>query len=303
MASPQLNPMPPGPPTSFADQVSLLQQRRLSIPDFAEAERFLSNVNYYRFRGYLDPFLDQSTNSNPRPFQAGTTFEAVVERYIFDTQLRTLLLEAFNHIEVSLRTQWTYHLAYNQGEGEYSHLNPKLFSNQHSDNLNVLKEDYEQHGKNLHHYDFNTCPIWAISEVMSLGQLSRWYRSTILPVRRLVAAHYQVDEQLLSSLLRHLAPVRNFSVHHERLWDREFITKCVLPNRLGQFLNPRLFFNKNERSKLYNTLAMMAYLTKVITDNTDWARTLVALMTRYPNIPQSRMGFVENWQMLDIWQG
>ena len=41
---------------------------------------------------------------------------------------------------------------------------------------------------------------------------------------------------------------------------------------------------------------MMAYLTKVIADNTDWARTLVALMTRYPNIPQSRMGFVENWQ-------
>ena len=79
--------MPPGPPTSFADQVSLLQQRRLSIPDFAEAERFLSNVNYYRFRGYLDPFLDQSTNSNPRPFQAGTTLEAVVERNIFDTQL------------------------------------------------------------------------------------------------------------------------------------------------------------------------------------------------------------------------
>ena len=53
MAPPQLSPSPPGPPISIGDQVSLLQQRGMSIPDLTEAERFLRNVNYYRFRGYL----------------------------------------------------------------------------------------------------------------------------------------------------------------------------------------------------------------------------------------------------------
>ena len=33
----------------------MLQQRGMSIPDLTETERFLSNVNYYRFRGYLIP--------------------------------------------------------------------------------------------------------------------------------------------------------------------------------------------------------------------------------------------------------
>ena len=64
-----------------------------------------------------------------------------------------------------------------------------------------------------------------------------------------------------------------------------------------------MFFNETENGKLYNTLVMTAYLTRTITGNLDWTRDLIALMDRYPNIPQDRMGFVADWQKLDIWQG
>ena len=303
MAPPQLSPSHPGPPISIGDQVSLLQQRGMSIPDLTEAERFLRNVNYYRFRGYLEPFIERTTNNSLRPFQAGTNFEAVVERYIFDTRLRTLLLEAFNYIEVSIRTQWTYHLSYTNQGGEYSHLNPKLFSSYYSKNLATLKKDYRQRGKNLHYYDFNTCPIWAISEVMSLGQLSRWHSDTNLEVRKLIAGNYQLHYRVFRALLHHLTLVRNFCAHHELLWDRKIVSSFSLPTRMGTFSNPRTFFNEDETGKLYNTLVMIAYLTRIITGNTDWTQNLVALMNQHPKIPQDRMGFVPNWQHLDIWQG
>ena len=303
MASPPSNPGVPGPPTSMSDQVSLLLQRGMSIPDPDEAERFLSNVNYYRFRGYVEPFVDQATSCGLRPFQAGTTFDTVVERYIFDKRLRLLLLEAFSYIEVSIRAQWTYHLSYSQNGGEHAHLNSNLFSEEYGENLAALKEDYEEHGKKLHRYDFEACPVWAISEVMSLGQLSRWYHSTILPVRKLVAAHYDLHYKTLGSLLRHLVTVRNFCAHHELLWDREFITKLSRPNRMGSFQSPMAFFNETENGKLYNTLVMVSYLTTVITNNKSWTRDLVSLMDLYPNIPQERMGFVVDWRELDIWQG
>ena len=68
MSSPQLSPSPSGSPTSVGSQVSLLQQRGMSIPDLNEAERFLNNVSYYRFRRYLKPFVDHATNSATRPF-------------------------------------------------------------------------------------------------------------------------------------------------------------------------------------------------------------------------------------------
>ena len=302
MASLQSNLSALGLPISPGDQLSRLLQRGMSISSHNEAIHFLSNVSLYRFRSYLEPFVDQTANGTPRPFQAGTTFDGVLERYRFDARLRVLLLEAFNHIEISMRTQWTYHLSYSHGGGEYSHLNPDLFSDQYSENLEALKKDYEKHGKDSHHYDFNTCPTWAISEVMSFGQLSRWYRSTIPSVRQLVAAQYQLHHRVVRSLLHHLAFVRNFCAHHELLWDRTIVSPFRLPTRMGAFPDPMAFFNETETGKLYNTLVMIAYLTEVITGNSDWKRDLIALMDRYPNIPRDRMGFVAAWQKLDIWQ-
>ena len=275
----------------------------MAIPDPDTACRFLGNVNFYKFRGYLEPFVNQAVSGSQRPFQVDTSFDVVVERYAFDTHLRTLLLGAFNHIEVSIRTQWTYHLSYPQGGGEYSHMDPSLFSQEYDKNLETLKQEYQQHGKRVHHYDFSSCPIWAIAEVISFGQLSRWYGDTTRQVRQLVARHYQLDERIFRSLLRHLATVRNFCAHHERLWDRDFITKFTIPKRLGTFPDPRLFFNRVDDGKLYNTLVMIAHMTRVITDNTEWTRNLVRLMKQYQNIPLNRMGFVTNWQKLDIWQG
>ena len=300
MASPQLT---PGPPTSIDEQISLLQQRGMSIPDVTKAERFLSNVNYYRLRGYLEPFVDKTTDNSLRPFRDGATFDAMVERHNFDTRLRTLLLEAFNYIEVSIRTQWSYHLSYTNQEGQYSHLNPNLFSSAYSKNLATLKKDYQKYGKNLHYYDFNTCPIWAISEVMSLGQLSRWHIDTNLEARKRIACHYGLPYSVFGSVLRHLVTIRNFSAHHELLWDRNFITKFRLTDQMEGFQSPRTFFNETETGKLYNTLVMIAYLTGRITGNTDWTQNLVALMNHHPKIPQDRMGFVPNWQQLDIWHG
>lgn len=302
MTSPQGNSSPAGPPASINDQIARLIQRGMLISDYNEATHFLNNVSFYRLRGYLEPFVDHRSIGNPRSFLANTSFDSVMERYEFDRQLRTLLLDAFDHIEVSIRTQWTYHLAYTCRGGEKSHLTPSLFSQSYYKNLASLYRDYEQFGKRMHSYEFANCPLWTIAEVMSFGQLSRWYGDTNKQVRRLVAHHYQLDERILQALLRHLAPVRNFCAHHERLWDREFITKLTIPRRMGAFTSPRTFFNQADNTKLYNSLVMIAHLTRVISDNTEWPQSLVALVNRFRNIPQSRMGFVNGWQSLEIWQ-
>ena len=302
MTTPRAVLQSPGPATSNQDQINLLIQRGMIIPDRGTAARILSQVNFYRMRGYWEPFIDRTISGNRHSFQSGTTFDAVVERYNFDRQLCTLLLDAFNHIEVSIRTQWTYHLAYVQGGGPSAHWNRSLFSNGYDDNLLDLHRSYRRHGQRAHRYDFANCPIWAIVESMSLGQLSRWYGDTNPRVRQQVARTYGLDERILGPLLRHLAPIRNICAHHERLLDRDFITKLTVPRRLGQYRRPRTFFNLADTGKVYNSLVMIAHLTKVITDNNDWAGSLVALMNRYGNIPQYQMGFVTNWQNLDIWQ-
>ena len=293
---------PPGPVTSIQDQINLLLQRGMLIPDQGTATRILSQVSFYRMRGYWEPFIDRTTSGNGRNFRAGTTFDAIVERYHFDRQLRTMLLDAFNPIEVSIRTQWTYHLAYMQRRGPSAHWDRGLFSKAYDDNLLDLHRSYKRHGQRAHRYDFANCPIWAIVETMSFGQLSRWYGDTTPQVRQQVAQTYGLDERIMGPLLRHLVPIRNICAHHDRLWDRDFITKLTVPRRLGQYRQPRAFFNPVDTGKIYNTLVMIAHLTKVIADNGDWAQSLITLMNQYGNVPHNRMGFVTSWQNLDIWQ-
>ena len=275
----------------------------MDIPNHGDAVRFLNNVSFYRFRGYMEPFVTEEADKTLRPFHPGTTFDSVAQRYNFDVSLRTLLLEAFNHIEISIRTQWTNHLCHAEGGGELAHLNSDLFHEDYSDNLAKLRKDYDGHGRAIHGYDFGDCPTWVISEVMSFGQLYRWYRDTVLPVRKLVAHHYMLHYKTMDTLLRHLTPVRNFCAHHERLWDRNFATKLSRPRKLmGTFSDPLTFFNSTETGKLYNSLVMIAYLTREITNNTNWSRDLVALMQQYPHIPQDRMGFIPGWDKLTFWQ-
>ena len=68
---------------------------------------------------------------------------------------------------------------------------------------------------------------------------------------------------------------------------------------MGAFSNPTMFFNEFETGKLYNTLVMVAHLMKVITGSADWNNGLIALLD-HPNIPQDRMGFIADWQKLEI---
>ena len=303
MASPPASPGPAGPPTSPEEQIARLLQRGMLISDHAGALHFLSNVSYYRFRGYLEPFVDGEADDDLRPFLPGTTFADVLQRYNFDVQLRTLVLEAFNHIEISIRSQWTNHLAHHEGGGELAHLNSNLFGKHYDENLEKLRDDYNEHGKALHGHDFEACPIWALSETLSFGQLSRWYGDTTLPVKKLVASHYQLDHKQLGALLHNLTSVRNFCAHHERLWDRPFATRLSRPRgTMGQFSDPITFFNSEELGRLYNSLVMIAYLTRVITNSTTWTSSLVALMKQHTHIPRDSMGFIPGWEQLAIWQ-
>jgi len=90
------------PPLSIEQQIELLKSRGLEIPDHEQAAHYLYHLNYYRLSGYMLPFQEGTEHH----FQAGTTFEHVLNLYLFDRKLRLLLMDAIERIEVSVRTPW-----------------------------------------------------------------------------------------------------------------------------------------------------------------------------------------------------
>ena len=289
----------PDTPLSIPEQVELLLRRGLAISDRAEAASWLTHVGLYRLRGYCGPLETQSDGDGQRRFQDGVSFTDVVERYVFDQRLRNLLMYAFDHVEVSLRVQWSYNLAHTGGGGRFAHHNAALFGKYHGVNLNYLQRGFEKstdHAKEIHPYPFTDCPVWAVTEAMSFGDFSKWYDDTRLPIRRSVAQRYGIDEKIFKSVLHHLTIVRNICAHHERLWDRGLQSTFTIPKRLGSDRKASRFFNQPDSRKIYNVMVMVAYLMERINPRAEWRQRLTALLDEYGHLPRSSMGMPSDWR-------
>ena len=288
------------PAKTFEEQVQLLQSRGMIVDDLQEATFYLQHLNYYRLCAYwLDFELDLATHQ----FKPDTNFKDVLRLYIFDRELRLLVLDGIERIEVSVRSQWAYYLAHRHSP--HAHLDSTLFDSKYwRMNLNDLtkevnrsKEIFIQHLTN--NYKEALPPVWAVCEVMSLGLLSRWYDS-LKPVqtRRVISRVYGINEDVLESWLRHLSVVRNLCAHHSRLWNRQFGITIKCPPRKANAIAGQLVQGSRN---LYNTLVILLYFMDTIAPNHHLRSRLLKLLFEHPERLVA-MGFPVDWQQMGIWQ-
>lgn len=67
---------------------------------------YLQQISYYRLSAYFLPY--QKTKD---VFDDNTTFEKIIHTYAFDRELRLLIFDCIERIEVAIRTQFIYQLA------------------------------------------------------------------------------------------------------------------------------------------------------------------------------------------------
>lgn len=288
------------PATTHAQQIVLLRQRGMLIDDPATAEFYLRHLNYYRLAAYWLPYeADHATHA----FRPGTRFADVLNLYVFDRELRLLMLDAIERVEVSVRSQWAYQFAHQHGP--HAHLDATLAFKQNlwqanleklTDEVSRSDEAFIKHLRAT--YTEALPPVWAVCEVMSLGLLSRWYNNLKpMPTRRAIAATYGVDEKVLESWLRHLSLVRNTCAHHGRLWNREFTITPLLPRNKPAGLAVQC---RAGSRKLYNSLVILLHCMDVIAPKHLWRTRLKDLIARHA-IPVAAMDFLAGWEEMPIW--
>ena len=287
--------------TSTADQIKALTDRGMAVTDVDFAARCLTHIGYHRLISYWLPF--QSGSGATASFHPGTSFRQVMTRYMFDQRLRSLLLEALSYVEISVRNQWSRHVEQSSSRGEFAHLDANLFDpTYYNDNLRELRRNYDQ-VRGQGGVGFQMAGIWDIAPTMPFGSLSRWYASlSDKGIRQSISRNYGVDEATLTSILRHLASLRNTCAHHEPVWDERIRTGLRIPRRLSGSRSIDAAFNKNAGRKVYNALVIIVHLLEIITPNGDWPARLLALLTEYGSVPQHSMGFPTGWREFTIWQ-
>lgn len=101
------------PAFNIQDQINLLKVRGMIFKDEAAAPHFFANISYYRLKGY---WWDMQDDPAQHTFKADTYFEDIIDRYNFDRQLRLLLFDAIERIEIALRTKMIYILSLKYGD-------------------------------------------------------------------------------------------------------------------------------------------------------------------------------------------
>ncbi|MBU3741370.1 MAG: Abi family protein [Candidatus Kapabacteria bacterium] len=289
------------PALSIPEQLELLRHRGMHIDDVHRAEFVLRHTNYYRLAAYWLPF---ESDSATHKFRAATTFEDVLSLYAFDRELRLLVLDAIERIEVSLRAIWAHTLA--MEHGPHAHMNVNIMKDERrwrrfiATTMNEVDRSTEVFIQHLlRKHSEMLPPIWAVSEVMSMGSLSKWYEN-IGPkhIRTAIAAEYGLNEILLESWCKHLSYVRNICAHHGRLWNREFMITPAKPRTRPQ--NIIQAFQPSSR-RVYNTFVILLYFMDRIAPEYDWRNALTELLVRCaPDLKP--MGFPADWCEHKIWK-
>jgi abortive infection bacteriophage resistance protein len=293
-------------PKTVAEQIALLQARNMDFRDLAAAPHFLSNISYYRLKGYWWEMQDDRVNHH---FRDGSYFEDALDLYNFDRHFRLIVFNAIERIEIALRTKLIYRLSLAHSPEWY--LNPSLFDKQ-KEFASFVSKIYADMGRSSEEFivkHFENHPTehpesWKALEVLTLGSLSKLYQNIKhqLPQKSQIATEFGLNNQrYLASWLLTITLIRNIIAHHSRLWNRVIINKYDWPPHTNRPLLSYLPDN-NQRRKIFPILSAILYLNNEVSPGHHVKAELLALFRSFPNTPLNRMGFPMNWQNEPIWQ-
>jgi len=328
------------PYRSVADQLALLASRGMEITDTTAASNCLSRIGYYRLSGYWYPFRKSHISTNPltgetlfhpstgKPqviveddFRPGTTFQQVMDLYVFDKRLRLLFLDAIERIEVALRVDialligerdpWA-HRDPNQLHGRFSkkvidHRAKKTEYQKWLERLDSTfrrsSEEFVKHFKRK--YTEEQPPIWIAIELWDFGMLSVFLSGMKIADQEQLASKYGLPRtDMLTSWVRNINNVRNICAHHSRLWNRSPADQMSPPKR-GEIAElDHLASDSMAQSRIYATAVVLQFLLRTLNPTSSWASRFKIQCSRLPTSPVlslSQGGFPSDWEALQIW--
>jgi abortive infection bacteriophage resistance protein len=296
---------------SVTEQVAQLQDRGLLIKHPRIAEKYLLNISYYRLGEYWYVMQD---DKEKHTFKPHSTFKDVIALYNFDAELRLLLFDVIEKIEISLRTKLIYYLSHEIDPWWFQ--NFQLFTDSKAlvKTLSSLEEEIERtkdvsikNHKKKHKDDGRFPPAWKSLEQTSFGGLSKLYGNlkNTIESKDIIAKEFgAVNHTYLPSWLQSIAQIRNFCAHHSRLWNRNLpSTVKLLPKPPNPWINDVSNVPKqHEFSKLYIHLCLMRYMLNTILPRNEFSVKLNHLFTKYPNVDPHALGMKPEWQQEPLWK-
>lgn len=327
MPQPHREPRPRGPlhydkpPMTLDALAGRLTDRGVAIPDRDRTLRYLRHIGYYRLSPYTIPFQKGDTGHLLRE---GTSFDDVLDLYVFDRTLRLVVLDALERAEVAVRAALTDHMS-TAYDNPHWYLDASHFRDRgrHAGLLKIVRdtcderlrgtpdsgEDSLVHRSALEHYlttygSPELPPSWLMVETLTIGQLTSMYRNlTRRADRTTVARSIGLTAPLLESWMQTYVRVRNVCAHHGRLWNVGLGVYPAIPTSpTVPWLEGAGALPEMSRKRLYPVLVSLQSILETISPHSGWANRLHRLIDSRPTMNLRGMGIPEAWAEDPFWQ-
>lgn len=323
------------PWNSFEEQLDKLIARGLHVSDRDKALSCLQRIGYYRLSGYWFAFRERSgpcclldkpsSGKNQEKgeslvldnFKSGASFQDAVDLYVFDKELRLLVTDALERVEIALRVDVSHTLG---KLDSFAYLKADLFHPSFSHSLNKdsgvtrhhewvtkhaqlisrSKEEFVSHIKVKYGLPL---PIWIACEVWDFGTLSTLFGGMREAEQDVIAFRYGVNNgRVFATWLRSLNYLRNVCAHHSRLWNRNIVDQPRLPP-VAELRWVEPFVGKGHAlARCFLLLCMLRQLLKVINPTSSWAARLAQHLASFPELGHlglnlAGLGAPLDWQL------
>lgn len=203
--------------TTIDEQIEILKNRNLFIENEELAKKVLSSINYYNFTGYFYTYKDKEGKYN------NITFNDAYKIYLCDKRIRAIILYAIEIVEHNLKTKISYTMAHSLGELSYLDKENFINEEEHKRLIEHFNQAVQRNHKipfvkhHLNKYE-GRFPIWVAVELFTLGMVWNCFRYLQTPIKKKIAAEFNVGAIYLESWIECISYLRNMCAHYMRLY-------------------------------------------------------------------------------------
>lgn len=273
--------------------------------DGSKEKNTLLNIGYYHaFKGCR--FYNTKINA----FNL-TTFSQVEAIYNFDAQLKALIYPNIMYIETALKNRTLQNIVEFGKSNKFADLFETCF-NAHKDyppgNLHIelskkrtaiKAKIYSELSKNydnriLLHFNQKDeqVPIWALFEILTLGDFSRLYECLNSDLRQIMSRELNINKTLdvdgktIGNFIKVLKHLRNAIAHNNFIYDNRFNPNRVA-FRLTKYFQIELGITNVNFCTIADYIILIAYILKLLkTNKTDlkkFIRQFAEICTNFYN--------------------
>ena len=277
---------------TFNQQLTILRNRGVVVPTNGKPKRFLEQENYYNvINGYKDLFLVKGSNNQPvepEIYQEGTHFNELKALFLFDRELRILLLKYLLIFENSIKTTVAYEFSKKYPRknayldiANFVDNDPKKVLQQISILTKTIHDKVDRSGAIKHYIEeHGEVPLWVLVNFLTMGNIANFYNILTDSTKNIIAKFYtdkyraqnkdntfRLSSADLSACLKVANLVRNICAHDERLYNVNL--RNVRISQIANHFGIRRYDNKR--------FIVLILFLKIVLDKKDFQRLYKAL--------------------------